>query len=103
VPDTSKASGRMSTFAAIDMHFCGAPSIRFDLMSVGGNTPGMLTDAVKTLRNRLSAPGQCSTEAAAAEDQLAMGCRGVEPWIIQCFDVGISRLDGVAQAQQVSY
>src|SRR5262249_44191939 len=32
------------------------------------------------------------------EDQLAMGCRGVEPWTTQCFDVGTARRDGVEQA-----
>jgi len=30
------------------------------------------------------------------EDQLAMG--GIEPWVVQYFDVGTGRLDGVEQA-----
>ena len=31
---------------------------------------------------------------------LAMRCRGVERWIIPCFGVGASRLDGIEQVQQ---
>jgi hypothetical protein len=42
-------------------------------MSMGENTPGMLAEAVKTLRNRLSAPGP-SLAAILPISQIAVRC-----------------------------
>src|SRR5262249_58065487 len=62
---------------------------------------GSLDAFVAALANQFSL--ELVKPAHYREDQLAMRRRGVEPWIIQCFDVGTSRLYGVEQAQQVPY
>jgi hypothetical protein len=47
---------------------------------------GSLDAFIASLANQLAL--ELVKSAHHREDQLAMGRRGVEPWIVQCFDVG---------------
>src|SRR5215467_12021461 len=66
----------MSTFVVTPASTCISAERRPSAstsMSVGENTPGMLADAVKTLRNRSSAPGS-PLAAILPISQIAVRC-----------------------------
>src|SRR5215510_13046896 len=84
-------------------NFPARTSIEHGLAAKHGTLGSGSFDAfIAALANQLAL--ELVKSAHHREDQLAMGRRGVEPWIVQCFDVGtgVSRSASLPELVQIS-